>query len=79
MDRTLVPFVICAVIGLALLGLAAMAFTSAANWADFGRESATVGYAVVGVFLAAAGIAAIAGGWNHSFRVLRGAPPRHHH
>jgi hypothetical protein len=79
MDRTLIPFLVCAVLGVMLLALGGMAFMNAARWADLARDGAMVGWSVVGVFLTAAGIAALAGGWNHSFRVLRGAPPRHHH
>jgi hypothetical protein len=64
-------------IGLILLALAAYAFVTAASWADVGRESATVGYILVGIFLSIAGLGGIIATWNHNFRVLT-RPPEHH-
>ncbi len=57
-------------IGIILLALAAVAFGAAARWADLGRDGATVGYTLVGVFLIIAGGGGIAATWNHNFRVL---------
>jgi hypothetical protein len=56
-------------IGLVLLVLAALSFVTAGRWNEAVRDGATTGYLVIGVFLTAAGIAAIAGTWNHNFRV----------
>jgi hypothetical protein len=65
-------------IGLVLLVLAVLAFLNAGRWADFGRDSAVVGWSVVGVFLLIAGFGAIISTWNHNFRVLTRPGGSHH-
>jgi len=65
-------------IGVILLLLSAYAFQTASYWAGFGRDSARVGYLLVGFFLLIAGAGGIIATWNHSFRVLV-RPPQHHH
>ncbi len=65
-------------IGLVLLVLAVLAFLTAGRWADFGRDSAVVGWSVVGVFLLIAGFGAIISTWNHNFRVLTRTGGSHH-
>lgn len=57
-------------IGGVLLLLAGVAFATAARWAELARDSATVGYTIVGIFLVIAGLGGIAATWNHNFRVL---------
>jgi len=65
-------------LGVVLLLLSAYAFHTASYWAGFGRESAQVGYILVGFFLLVAGLGGIIATWNHNFRVLV-RPPQHHH
>jgi hypothetical protein len=57
-------------IGVILLALAAYAFYVASWWAGYGREPATIGYIITGVFLLVAGIGGILATLNHIFRVL---------
>lgn len=64
-------------LGVILLALAAFAFYTAASWGDYGRDGASVGYTLVGVFLLIAGIGGIIATWNHNFRVLT-RTARHH-
>lgn len=66
-------------IALAILALAAYAFSTAGYWADHGRDGAQTGYTVVGVFLSIAGIGGALAVWNHNFRVLVRPPESHHH
>lgn len=61
--------------GLILLALAVLSFVTASRWSDALREGAAVGYVVVGVFLAAAGLAAIIGTWNHNYRAAQRPAP----
>jgi hypothetical protein len=65
-------------IGLVLLVLAVLAFLTAGRWADFGRDSAVVGWSLVGTFLLIAGFGAIISTWNHNFRVLTRSGGSHH-
>lgn len=64
------------VVGLVLLGLAALAFVTAAAWNGYARDGAFVGYMLVGFFLTIAGVGCIAATWNHNFRVVN--RPAHH-
>ncbi len=56
-----------------LLLLAGLSFWTAAEWGDYARGGAMVGYNLVGIFLL---IAAFGGAWatvNHNFRVVDGS------
>jgi hypothetical protein len=64
-------------IGLVLLLLSLLSFLNANRWADFGRDSAVVGWSLVGFFLLVAGLGAVISTWNHNFRVLASEPARH--
>lgn len=66
-------------IGLVLLVLAGLSFASAARWAEYGRESALVGWTLTGFFLLVAGFGAIISTWHHNFRVLAERPRPHGH
>src|SRR5690554_307777 len=46
-------------IGVVLLILAGIAFWTASQWNDFGREPAFIGYALTGFFLVVAGLGGI--------------------
>lgn len=61
-------------IGAVLLVLSAYTFYIAAQWGDYARDGAQVGYNVVAFFLLIAGIGGIAATWNHNFRVLADKP-----
>ncbi|MGH7458223.1 MAG: hypothetical protein ACREKN_03950 [Longimicrobiaceae bacterium] len=74
--RPVVALLVGAALGGVLIALAGVSFWVAAGWAGHARGGAVVGYATVGVFLLAAGISAVAGGWNHTFRVLKKPPSR---
>lgn len=63
--------------GALLLVLAVVAAVAARSWADVDRSGAVAGYAVTAFFLALAGIGALAGTWNHAFRVIPGEAPHH--
>ena len=63
--------------GLLLLALAATAYYAASTWAAIDRSGAALAYALVGLFLTVAGLAASLGTLNHLFRVLR-SPGGHH-
>jgi hypothetical protein len=65
-------------IGVVLLILSLLAFLNANSWSEFGRESAVVGWNLVGFFLLVGGLGAIISTWNHNFRVLANPPARHH-
>lgn len=65
-------------IGAALLALSAYTFYIAAQWGDYARDGAQVGYNVVAFFLLIAGIGGIAATWNHNFRVLSQPAKRDH-
>ncbi len=65
-------------IGVVLLVLSLLAFLNANSWSQFDRESAVVGWSVVGFFLLVAGLGAIISTWNHNFRVLANPPSRDH-
>lgn len=65
-------------IGLVLLVLSLLSFWTASRWSDFARDSAVVGWSLVGVFLLIAGLGAIISTWNHNFRVLARPPQRDH-
>jgi hypothetical protein len=65
-------------IGVVLLVLSLLSFLNANWWGDFGRESAVVGWRLVGFFLLVAGLGAIISTWNHNFRVLVTPPEKHH-
>jgi hypothetical protein len=65
-------------IGLALLALAALAFSNAAYWGEVGRDGAKVGFRLAGFFLTVAGLGGILATWNHNFRVLAGKGGSHH-
>lgn len=64
-------------IGLLLLALAAYSFWVAVTWTRVFRDGAVTGYALIGLFLAIAGLAAVFGTWNHFFRVLKHRPTHH--
>jgi hypothetical protein len=67
-------------IGLLLLILAAVSAYAASGWAEMGRPSAMIGYALTAVFLVVAGLGGIAATYNHIFRVLDpNRPPSHGH
>lgn len=65
------------VIGLVLLGLAALSFATAAKWEGYARDGAFVGYSVVGFFLVVAGLGSIIATWNHFGRAAK-RPAAHH-
>jgi hypothetical protein len=67
-----IPGLIIGVLWLAMA--AAVLWTSARGYANH-RSDWGLGWAIVGFFLLAAGIAALVGTWWHNFRVTR----RHHH
>jgi hypothetical protein len=56
--------------GLMMLVFAVLSFMAAGRWNEALRDGAATGYMVVGFFLFFAGVAAIAGTWNHNFRVV---------
>lgn len=63
--------------GVLLLVLAGTAAVAASSWSDVGRSGAVVGYSITAFFLTLAGIGALAGTWNHVFRVIPGDAPQH--
>ncbi len=65
-------------IGVVLLVLAVTAFFAVASWAQVGRDGASTGYTLVGLFLTVAGTGAIIASWNHNYRVML-REQRHHH
>jgi hypothetical protein len=63
------------VIGVLWIAMAATALWSSVRGYANDRTDWGLGWGIVGVFLLAAGIAAIAGTWWHNYRVVN----RHHH
>lgn len=63
--------------GVLLLILAIVAYRAAGSWSGVERDGAAVAYTLTAFFLAVAGIGAVAGTWNHAFRVLRSEPEHH--
>jgi hypothetical protein len=67
-------------IGALLLLLAAFAAYTASAWAEAGRSSAVIGYALTAFFLLVAGVGGLSATYNHIFRVLDpNRPPSHAH
>lgn len=66
----MIPLAIGVGTGVILLALAAFALYTAFWWAGNGREPATIGYTLTGVFLIVAGIGGILATLNHNLRVL---------
>jgi hypothetical protein len=68
-------------IGALLLLLAGLSAYASSSWADAGRSSAMIGYALTAFFLVVAGAGGIAATYNHFFRVLdpNRSPSHGHH
>jgi hypothetical protein len=64
-------------IGALWIAMAAAVLWSSARGYAHGRSDWGFGWAVVGTFLLAGGIAAIVGTWWHNFRVVRRQDPHH--